>query len=254
VYDVTNGQNLTSIWVPDFILMPNTVYYWRAQFIDSRNISSDWADSFTFTTVETNAEDANKTGVPETQEAICTDPSALGAKSPKNGVTVCIKSSGVKPTGLKWISADTLPAGFAGITFPADLFTFKAATAKAGDKITVTMTFSDALPANAGWYKYNQVSQWVDYSNTAAISTDRKTVVMTLTDGAIGDSDGTPNAIIVDPVGFGVSGTEPCVDCGDSGGGGCFISAVTGGTASAAGMAILTLISMTGVYFSRRNK
>jgi PKD repeat protein len=254
VYDVTNGQNLTSIWVPDFILKPNTVYYWRVQFIDNRGVASDWSDSFSFTTVETNAEDTNNSGVPDTQEAASTDASSVCAKSPKSGVVVCVKSSnGVKTAGLKWISASTLAAGPSGISFPSDLFTFRQATTKAGDKVTMTYTFSEALPAEAVWYKYNQIDGWKEYALN--ISADRKTVTQVLTEGVSGDSDGTANAVIVDPVGFGVgAAAAACLDCGDDGGGGCFISAVSGGTASSAGMAILTLFSIAGIYLSRRSK
>jgi len=254
VYDVTNAQNLTSIWVPDFMLKPNTQYYWRAQFIDNRGVSSDWSDVFTFLTVATNAEDANNNGVPDTREAAGADANSVCSKSPKSGVIVCVKaSSGVKPTGLKWISTSTLPAGPAGISFPSDVFTYREVVANPGDSITMTMTFSEPLPAGAGWYKYNQIVGWMDYTSTMQISADRKVVTMTLKDGGALDSDGVANGAIVDPVGFGVGATAaPCLDCGDSGSSGCFISAVSGGVANAAGMAMLALTTLTGIFISRK--
>jgi len=249
VYDVINSQNLFSIWIPDYILIPNTQYWWRVQFIDNQGISSDWSDVFTFTTVQSNPEDSNNNNMPDSQE-VSTDASSLCAKSPKNGVVVCIKSSGVKPTGLKWISANTLPAAPSGVTFPADLFTFRAATSTAGDTITVTMTFSYALPANARCYKYNQISQWLDYANTVTISTDRKTVVMTLTDGATGDSDGIANGIIVDPVGFTYTANDSFAVLFQAGIGGTVSGAVSQMVGKGGNSTAVTAVPNAGYQFA----
>jgi hypothetical protein len=85
-------------------------------------------------------------------------------------------------------------------------------------------------------YKYDPVnSEWLDYSDYAEFSSNRKKVYLTLKDGGFGDADGIENGIIVDPLAFGSdsdpnSGSDSFVeDIGDSikSGAGCFISTAT---------------------------
>jgi len=53
-------------------------------------------------------------------------------------------------------------------------------------------------------YKFDPVnSEWLDYSEYAEFSSDRKKVYLTLKDGGFGDADGIENGIIVDPLAFG---------------------------------------------------
>ncbi len=53
-------------------------------------------------------------------------------------------------------------------------------------------------------YKYNPINtEWLDYSEYAEFSSDRKKVYLTLKDGGFGDADGIENGIIVDPLAFG---------------------------------------------------
>jgi len=53
-------------------------------------------------------------------------------------------------------------------------------------------------------YKYDPVNtEWLDYSEYAEFSSDRKKVYLTLKDGGFGDADGIENGIIVDPLAFG---------------------------------------------------
>jgi hypothetical protein len=69
----------------------------------------------------------------------------------------------------------------------------------------VTIYFSEEAADGAKWYFYDSINGWVDYSEHATFSPDRKSVRLELKDGGYGDSDGVANGIIVDPSGFGVA-------------------------------------------------
>jgi hypothetical protein len=77
--------------------------------------------------------------------------------------------------------------------------------ANPGDTVQVTVYFSEAAPSGATWYMYDSIDGWVDYSDHATFSADRKSVTLELKDGDYGDADDTANAIIVDPGGFGLA-------------------------------------------------
>ncbi len=269
VYDVTNTTNLTSIWVPDFMLMEDTKYWWRAQYIDNRGYVSDWADPFTMLTVQINPEDVNGNGVPETQEITDanSDIDANGVADTKQTDAIFAKmgtkgASGIKVIAanfagwLKYIDMKTLPTPPAGYEFPWGAMTFRVETKNIGDSAVITIYFSEALPSGAKWFNYNQIEGWKDYSQYATFSANRKVVTLTLKDGGVGDADGTANGAIVDPAAIGIPTTAPapevCLDCDSSGG--CFISTVSGAGVSAASAAMLTLVTMTGIFFGRRRK
>jgi hypothetical protein len=80
-----------------------------------------------------------------------------------------------------------------------------------------------ALPVSAStdemWFKYDDVDGWRDYSANAVFNASRDRIVLTLTDGGIGDSDNTADGFITDPSGIGSQ--QPSGRRGD---GGCFIS------------------------------
>jgi hypothetical protein len=87
----------------------------------------------------------------------------------------------------------------------------------------VVIYSTTALDEEAVWYKHD-AEGWQDYSASASIAADRRTVTLTLEDGGIGDADGIANGIIVDPSGPGTSVSgEPG---SPGGGGGCFVNAL----------------------------
>lgn len=95
---------------------------------------------------------------------------------------------------------------------PYGLFDFSLRTETAGSS-DVTFYFNDSLPNNYGWYKYSESEGWYDYTEHVTFASDRKSVIVHLIDGGIGDDDGVPNGIILDPSGPGIQYS--------SGGGGC---------------------------------
>jgi len=117
---------------------------------------------------------------------------------------------------------------------PFGLFTFTINVDTPGGEARATAYFSEAVPEGAKWIKYNQLNGWIDYSEYATFSADRKSVTFTVRDGGLGDADFVENKVIVDPAGAGVYLSTPQIapkNKTDGGGGGCFIATVGNGDA-----------------------
>ena len=116
---------------------------------------------------------------------------------------------------------------------PFGLFTFTINVDTPGGEATATGTayFSEAVPEGAKWIKYNQLNGWIDYSEYATFSDDRKSVTFTVRDGGLGDADFVENKVIIDPAGAGVYLSTPQIAPGNETGGGCFIATVGNGHA-----------------------
>ena len=85
-------------------------------------------------------------------------------------------------------------------------FTLNSGTA--GSNATVTINYTEAIPAGAVYMKYGRTQGspntdvWYQLSaNRVSFSNDRKSVTLTLTDGGEGDHDRVANSQIVDPGG-----------------------------------------------------
>jgi hypothetical protein len=92
------------------------------------------------------------------------------------------------------------------------LIHFKIRVEVPGDETVVTIHLSQATIKKSILYKYDPVNaEWLDYSDYAEFSPNRKIVYLTLKDGGFGDADGIENGIIVDPL---TVGTETAVDYG----------------------------------------
>ena len=113
---------------------------------------------------------------------------------------------------------------------PYGLFDFKIRTVP-GNTVEVYIQLPEPADAKAGWFKYDVLDGWSDYSDYAIFSPDRSLVTILLTDGGTGDADGIENGIIADPSGIGINatGTSGIPKASDNGGsGGCFIGALMG--------------------------
>ncbi len=95
------------------------------------------------------------------------------------------------------------------VTFPYGVFGFTAVCPSNGTgTLTLTLTYPKPLPAGTQYWKYgptpdNTNPHWYVLPATIA----GNTITVTLTDGALGDSDLAPNGTIQDPGGPGVSST-----------------------------------------------
>ena len=73
-----------------------------------------------------------------------------------------------------------------------------------GEETVVTIYLSRSAFDKGRMYKYDPVNaEWLDYSEYAEFSSNRREVHLTLKDGGFGDADGLENGIIVDPLAFG---------------------------------------------------
>jgi len=153
---------------------------------------------------------------------------------------------------------------------PFGTVNFKLIVDTPGDEAVVTVYFSEPVPEQGRWYKYDPMHHtWSDFSSHAVFSADRKSMTLTLRDGGAGDADGVVNGIIIDPAGVaGVvlpsssSGGDNLVEgvvggignivgsVGSAAGGGCFIAS---SGAAASPSSLLTLLSI-GVLGARAAK
>ncbi len=210
---------LTSVRVPELVLDQHVEYYWRVKFFDNHQLDSQWSAPFFFTTIEDLNSDSDRNGIPDDQEVDNTvDLDGDGSLDIEQSDIKCIntiskeKQIGIKGTSnVKSICAlkttdtsDLLDAGSSPENMPFGAISFKLEVYNSGDTAEVTIFFSEPAPADAVWYKYDDISGWEDYSDHSRFSEDRLSIILELVDGGVGDADGTPNGMIVDPGGLGV--------------------------------------------------
>ena len=86
---------------------------------------------------------------------------------------------------------------------PFGMVDFKVLVETPGDPAELTVYFSEEAPPGCVWYKYDSVTNiWIDFSDYAVLSPNRKSLTLYLQDGGPGDADGIANGIIVDPSGL----------------------------------------------------
>jgi hypothetical protein len=90
-----------------------------------------------------------------------------------------------------------------------------------GGTVQVKVYYEQDISGATGYYLYDTVKGWQDYTQYTTFNADGRSVTVELKDGGHGDSDGVANGIIVDPGGVAGAATGGL----DSGaGGGCFIA------------------------------
>jgi hypothetical protein len=219
VFDLTTDLFLITIDVPMLILDDGISYYWRVRFYDNQGAASNWSQAFTFTTI-ISGNDLNDDGIPDDKavdNSVDLDSDGVPDNSQKNLIKslnaadgngqlgVSIRNVGavdsikaMEVVGLEQI-ADTIKKPQ---EMPLGLVCFKLLLNNPGSTVDIKVFFSEYMPEDAKWFKYDAVNGWDDYSANIAYSNDRKSVVVSLEDGGFGDADGTVNGIIVDPAGF----------------------------------------------------
>ena len=219
ILHITSLSHLTSLTVPDLALLEGTTYYWRVRFYDNQSNASEWSDAFSFSTLTT-TNDQNSNGIPDSQENNTVDLDNDGTPDIQQvdikslntvvgggqmGVSRRYDSTVTSIEFIDSIDPDTICACARPSSMPLGLFAMRLSVANPGDPAEVTIYFSEAAPGNAKWYIYDSINEWIDYSDHATFSSDRKSVILGLKDGGYGDADGVANGTIVDPSGFGAA-------------------------------------------------
>ncbi|RLL54055.1 HYR domain-containing protein [Mariprofundus sp. EBB-1] len=99
--------------------------------------------------------------------------------------------------------------GPAGISFPFASVAYSV-TSPVGGSVTVTLTFSSALPTPFLLFKTGGVPPFMMIPSSLWTQTSPNSIQITLTDGGPYDLDGVVNGVIIDPVAIGVD-TDPPV-------------------------------------------
>jgi chitinase len=259
VLDVTSKKHLTTLPVPDLVLSTGTIYYWRVRFYADNKSESEWSDAYWFQTVINPVDDTNSNGIPDDQEVDTTvdidengifdifqdDIKCVNAVTEDEQIGVKISTNIMSIESIKSTDPNEI-ADFENRPdeMPLGVISFKITVENPGDTAVVTVYFSEAASDGAGWYKYDSINGWQDYSDHAIFSDSRKSVTLELKDGGFGDADGIANGVIIDPSGFGgISSTskdsESSSGVSSAGGGGCFIATAAYGSLMAPHVKIL---------------
>ncbi len=253
--DITSAIHTTDLIVPVGVLDPYLTYFWRARYVDIDNTVWPWSESWWFETTQ-EIFDNNGNGLPDDQELVEGTESDLNCDGVEDlseadmhcimffdgsGWT-CLESESGGVEKLFAIDPEEIPESDGQPDeFPYGLFGFRLVLDTPGDSVIVAKYYSETLPEDISWYKYDNVTGWSDYTGFVTFSEDRTAVFIELTDGGYGDADGMANGVIVDPSGPAlflesttdedestVDGTETTASGSDSDGGGCFIAMATG--------------------------
>jgi hypothetical protein len=188
------------------------------QFFDACSEASEWSDAVEFGTL-TAVIDGNQNGIPDSEEVGATV-DLNGDGIPDNNQPQLIKSAqsavdkqvavGVCKGSDSIIEIDTLdtidPATVAdnknkpnNLVF--GLYSYRLKVSQPGSTVTVKVYYSRPISGAQGYYLYDTINGWQDYSQYVTFNDDGHSVTVELQDGGYGDSDGVANGIIVDPGG-----------------------------------------------------
>ena len=244
VLEIVSNEHLTAISVPHAVLDRNTTYNVSVQFFDVYDEPSPWSDPVVFTT-HNSVVDYDDDGIPDDREVDDTvDLNEDG--TPDNDQPDVIKSAksavaGKKPFGICKIETNVDSIVVLEPIHPSEIMdkknkpkkflyglaAYRLKVNQVGATTQVKVYFSEDISETSGYYIYDTINGWQDYTQYTIFNPDRRSVTVELQDGGHGDSDGVANGIIVDPggvVGAATDGLDP------GAGGGCFIASATLGS------------------------
>jgi hypothetical protein len=252
VLDIKSAYELMSLSVPKLVLEEGTSFSWRARFYDNHGFASQWSPTSEFTT-ELQTEDTDGNGILDAQEVDALmdldgdgtadmdqeDIKCVNVQGANGQIGISIQDSAAVVAIEALESMDPSDPQFEGRSggkpehMPFGLIHFKILVNEAGAEAVVKVHLSEPVPADSKWYKFDPIADtWLDYSEYAVLSSDGKSVMLTIIDGGFGDLDGTANGIIIDPSGIATSsagdssGDEILDSAGEilNSGGSCFIT------------------------------
>jgi len=273
VFDMTTDKRLTELIVPALIMEEDSVYFWSVRFFDNHGNVSEWAIPHSFRTsrltqdvenpptategselelgqetsgeldaVNTPVTDDDQTSVTENQETNLPENSgtnriiivnaATGQGQIRINLDECTHVRSIDR--INTIDPDTISStSNTPDKMTMGLILFKLSLEQPGVTALIPMHFSQQMPTDVKWIKYDSVVGWQDYSDHSTFTNNRMSVILEIKDGGFGDADGAENGIIVDPSGFGIASPEFYLNqAANSGAGasatesGCFIHTV----------------------------
>ncbi len=222
VFDRQTGKDLISLSLMDLILDPDTIYYWRALFVDNQGGASVWSLPSSFVTLDyTAAGDEDANGILDSQEisdmhidmdddrvadAIQSDMLCVQTNDHINPqVGVKAGGAGVQIGAVRAMVLEDM--GQALSLGPSDtltgLISAKLYLDPGVGSADIVVYVTTEAPEDAQYYYFAE-DDWQAYSNVE-FSADRRSVTLTLVDGGEGDQDGVENGIIVSPAALGYS-------------------------------------------------
>jgi len=245
VLEIVSNEHLTKIPVPHAVLDRNTTYNVSVQFVDAHSEPSLWSDPVEFTT-HNGVEDYDGDGIPDDSEVDDTvDLNEDG--TPDNDQPDVIKSAhsavaGKKPLGINKVTAsidnievlepihpsEILDKKNKPKNFLYGLAAYRLRLNQVGGTVNVKVYYSEDISGAKGFYLYDTVNGWQDYTQYTTFNPDGRSVTVELKDGGQGDSDGVANGVIVDPGGVVGAASTGGLDSGA--GGGCFIATAAYGS------------------------
>ncbi len=242
ILDVTCTKQLTELIVPHSTLLPDTTYHARVRFYDVYLEPSEWSETIEFTTAANN-NDVDSNGIPDDQEV------GYGLDLNGNGVDdidepeniKCVQTAdGAYTIGISKVSDSIIAIEAVEIIDPSSisdnenrpinlslgLFSYRITVNQVGATAAVTIYFTEPIPSDRIFFKYDTINGWENYSQHTTLNGDGRSITLEVKDGSYGDSDGLENGVIVDPGGLGMesSGDNEWQDSLPSVVNGCFIT------------------------------
>jgi hypothetical protein len=224
------------------ILSDNTSYYWRTKFVDHYGLESNWSLIYKFSTLDQQLDTTPVNGIPDNQEivdqTIDIDQNGISDMEQITQTYKCLNTvSGNAQMSIEGYTNVESILEFASMpestitetknrpsSIPWGMINFKAKVITPGEPAVFRIYFSNPVPSDASFYKYDFINGWQNITDQVVFEQKMNYVTITLTDGGFGDSDQTINGVIADPSTIVFSISEPQgTGGGDSGGGGCFI-------------------------------
>ena len=236
VLDIKSVHVLTSLTVPRLVLQEDGLYSWRTRFYDNHGKASEWSQPAEFST-QLQWGDTDGNGIPDDQQVdALLDLDEDGTSDPDQEDIKCVNVEGADGQVGISVRGSTSVAAIEALEsmnpsdpqfearssggpeeMPFGLIHFRLRTDEPGAEATVTVHLSEPAPEGSKWYKFDPIAgTWLDYSDHAVLSSDRRSVSLTLVDGGIGDLDGTANGIIIDPSGLGAPSVSENPDSGNA--------------------------------------
>ena len=199
VLEIISNEHLTKLSVPHAVLDRNTTYNVSVQFFDAYDEPSPWSEPVAFTT-HSNVVDYDDDGIPDDSEVDDTvDLNEDG--TPDNDQPDVIKSAqsavaGKKPLGICKIETNVDSIAVLEPIHPSEIMdkknkpkkflygltAYRLKVNQVGATTHVKVYFSEDISKTSGYYIYDTVNGWQDYTQYTIFNPDRRSVTVELQD------------------------------------------------------------------------